>query len=465
MQLFSIKLKLLLLTLISLSNHACAAQQPSNFVSDVVGIEEAMLSPHYWTSKLSHGDKELLSTLQVTEQNNTLFAENKHMTEFSAFPEQLSGMQILKKIKKISKVPTKPRYYADGSLVSQKQWQSYIDATNIGKLQKNGSVPLAMVVRRSNMRTFPTTDRVYKTANDTNLDRFQETALFPTEIVAVLHQSKDQQWYFVVSYNYSAWVKKADIAIGKRAEILAYHRSTNFLVVTADKLFTTYNPETISVSEIQLEMGARLALVAADEIPSILAGQNTYSSYVISLPTHDNNSELAFQPALISRNADVSLGYLPFTQKNILQQSFKFLGERYGWGHSFNARDCTGFVGEVYKSFGVMMPRNTGQQANSNQGETISFDKKASNPHKLAQIKQLNVGDLIYIPGHVMMVLGFHQGEPYIIHDVSGLSYFKENGDYYKSRLNGVAITPLIPLQLSQEKSFLDKVYKIKKIK
>ncbi len=64
-----------------------------------------------------------------------------------------------------------------------------------------------------------------------------------------------------------------------------------------------------------------------------------------------------------------------------------------------------------------------------------------------------------------MMFLGTHENKPFIIHDVSELKYFKENGDYYKSILNGVSITPLLPLQLTENKSYVDKIYNVKKIK
>ena len=56
---------------------------------------------------------------------------------------------------------------------------------------------------------------------------------------------------------------------------------------------------------------------------------------------------------------------LPLTRANLIRQAFKFLGERYGWGHDYNARDCSGFVSEVYRSMGVLMPRNTSDQARS----------------------------------------------------------------------------------------------------
>jgi len=111
------------------------------------------------------------------------------------------------------------------------------------------------------------------------------------------------------------------------------------------------------------------------------------------------------------------------------------------------------------------MPRNSGEQGNSKQGINTRLMATTSNSEKLNIINTLEVGDLIYRPGHVMMFLGLNNETPYIIHDVSDLKYFKSNGEYYSGHLNAVSITPLIPLHLSRETSYLDKLYNIKKIK
>ena len=321
------------------------------------------------------------------------------------------------------------------------------------------------LIKRSALRSFPTMDSVFKKPNEINLDRFQETALFPTEIVAIMHESSDTKWLFVSNYNYSAWVKKEYIAIANKENIFNFFEQKDFLTITGDKVLTNFNPYDKTVSQIQLDMGVKLPLVARENIPSTIGGQNTYSSYVVYLPTRNKSGELETKMALIPRNKDVRVGSLPFTEKNIINQSFKFLGERYGWGHSFNARDCTGFVGDIYKSFGILMPRNTGQQAKSEQGKNVRFSQSASNDEKLKEIRKLNPGDLIYIPGHVMMFLGLRNNAPYIIHDVSGFSYYNEDGNFVKSKLNGVSVTPLLPLQLNAEKSYLDDVYSLKKLR
>jgi len=434
-------------------------------LSDVINVEESMLSPTFWSSKHKNNNEKILSQQQINNYNKQFFKTSSLMTEFSEFPETLGFNEISAKIHAISKVPKSKRFYSSGKKITEEDYQDYQSAINLAAIPKQNNIRFAMVVRRTDMRTFPTDDKVYKTSTNKNIDRFQETALFPTQVVALLHQSQDKKWYFGVSYNYAAWFKKSDVAIGSREEILNYKNRVNFLVVTGSKVFTTYNPDNKNISEVQLEMGTVIPVENASDIPVVIGGQNTYSSHVVSLPTRNESGALHFQQALIQKNQDVHKGFLPYTRENIITQSFKFLGERYGWGHSFNARDCTGFVGEVFKTFGILMPRNSGEQGNSKQGINTRFMATTSNSEKLNIINTLEVGDLIYRPGHVMMFLGLNNETPYIIHDVSDLKYFKSNGEYYSGHLNAVSITPLIPLHLSRETSYLDKLYNIKKIK
>ncbi|NJO23158.1 MAG: C40 family peptidase, partial [Sphingomonadales bacterium] len=151
------------------------------------------------------------------------------------------------------------------------------------------------------------------------------------------------------------------------------------------------------------------------------------------------------------RTSEVAAGYLPLTRAHLLRQSFKFLGERYGWGHSYNARDCSGFVSEVYRSFGVSLPRNTRDQGTSPALNRIGFDAGTPYEQKLAVVRTVQIGDLIYIPGHVMMVIGHERGMPYVIHDTTGITYRNEQDQKTRVRLNGVSVTPLAPLLIDDQ--------------
>jgi len=167
---------------------------------------------------------------------------------------------------------------------------------------------------------------------------------------------------------------------------------------------------------------------------------------------------------LLQKNADTAGDYLPMTRENIIRQGFKFLGERYGWGHSYNGRDCSGFVSEVYRSMGALMPRNTSAQSVSPALQKRIFTDKVGSAARMEAIRSLDVGDLVYIPGHVMMVIGAVDGQPWVIHDTTGFSYRSDEGEMVRVPLNAVSVTPLLPLQFNETESYVDRMTSIVKI-
>ncbi|WP_417700188.1 SH3 domain-containing protein [Pseudoalteromonas lipolytica] len=432
--------------------------------SDVIAVTQSQLSPSYWLQQGASA-KMLMTNAQIQAFNDKLIKENKYIVDPLSFQKSLSKAELTSLINQASSVPKSPRFFTDGRQLTAKDFAKYQANLNINKVASTNLVRFGVVVKRTSLRTFPTWDRVLNSGLDHDLDRFQESGMFPGESVAVLHQSADKKWLLVRAYNYLAWTPAEDIAFADADKIKAYRDQENFLVITGAKVHTAYVPNDDARSEVQLDMGVRLPLVDNEQAPYLLNGQNTYASHIVQLPTRDENGQLAIKPAMISKTADVNIGYLAYTEQNLIKQGFKFLGERYGWGHDYNGRDCTGFVGEIYKSFGLLMPRNSGQQGSSEYGKNSRFDKNANEASKLSVVKNMAIGDLIYIPGHVMMYLGEHQGEPYVIHDVKGLGYNKGDGSFYSSALNGVSVTPLLPLRLSQETSYLDRVYNIKRIR
>ena len=436
----------------------------NSYHSDVIGITHAQLKANYWINKAPQSQLQRMDLAQISAFNQQLLTHNKHMVEPLSLPSQLSKSVLLHKISLISSIPARPRFYTDGKQLTSFHYQKYTDNLNTKNIADQNVVQWGLIVKRSVLRKFPTHDRVLNKGMDADLDRFQESGVFPGERVAILHESSDKQWYLVQNYHYIAWLPKEAVAIGDKKTIAEFVHASAFLVVTGSKATTSYSPENSAVSEIALDMGVRLPLVTFNHVPTQVGGQNPFAAFVVKMPTRTAEGKLQLASALIARNQDVTTSFLPFTSENIIKQSFKFLGERYGWGHDYNSRDCTGFVGEVYKSFGIVMPRNSGQQGKGVYGRNIRFTSTTSPAEKRDVIRSLAVGDLIYIPGHVMMYLGEENGEPYVIHDVKGLAYLNGEGHLYKGTLNGVSVTPLLPLMLTKTTSYIDKIYNIKRI-
>jgi cell wall-associated NlpC family hydrolase len=434
--------------------------------SGVIGVNGAHLDPVYWITRQAQTDAAVLGRDAIAAQNRRLLAEDDSTRDISTLPATLAAAQVRGWIEGLSKRPTRTLYDIDGRQIDAASVDGWIGALALDEIPATQPTRYGLVVRRADLRTFPTRTRVFSRVGDTDIDRFQENAFFPGTPVALVHESADGQWWFVVGDLYAAWIEKRFVAEGDKPRVFGYARHPGpYLVVTGATVRTTTTPDEPRVSDLQLDMGIRLPWRRDWPGTRAVNGQAAYTGYVVDLPVRDAGGSLSIVPALLPRTADVSPGYLPLTRANLLRQSFKFLGERYGWGHSYGTRDCSGFVSEVYRSMGVVLPRNTSDQSVSPVLNRVALGEAATPAARAQAVADLQVGDLVYIPGHVMMVIGFERGMPYVIHDTNGGSWLGPDGTFVQGRLNGVSVTPLTPLRLSRERSYVDGITNIQRIR
>ncbi|WP_242108007.1 SH3 domain-containing protein [Luteimonas aquatica] len=430
----------------------------------VVGVDTAQLDADYWIARLPQANKVVLDRGAIAAQNRKLQQSDPSLYNIDALPTTLDGKQVGGWIRKLSARPSRTLYDTAGKEIARKTVDDWLDRLNLQAIPESQPTRYGLIVHRADLRTFPTTQRVFSARGDTDIDRFQETAFFPGTPVAIAHESRDGKWWFVVGTFYAAWVEKQAVAEGSKTQVFSYVRKVPYLVVTGATVRTTYTPNLPQVSDLQLDMGIRLPLLKEWPGNQSVNGQAAYASYVIELPVRNDDGSLRFAPALLPRTADVSPDYLPLTQANLLRQSFKFLGERYGWGNDYGTRDCSSFVSEVYRSLGVQLPRNTSDQGVSPALNRLAF-KPGERGKRTAAVKQLQVGDLVYIPGHVMMVIGNDNGMPYVIHDTNGGAWLDTAGKLVRGDLNGVSVTPLPPMRASLKQTYVDRMTNIQRIR
>ena len=431
----------------------------------VAGVQEEQLDPDFWIAQARSADNIVLDADAIAAQNLLLREVDNSVTDLEQIPSTLTESMIRKWIGDLSERPDRALFDEKGSEVGAAQLDELMSSLNLDAIPASRPTRYGLVVHRADLRTFPTPLRVFSKPGDTDIDRFQENALFPGTPVIVAHESRDGRWWFVVSPLYAAWIEKDAVAIGAAQQVFDYTRKQPYLVVTGAKAHTVHSPERPEVSELQLDMGVRVPVLADWPDNKPVNGQHPYTAHVVELPYRDSSGSLQFTPALVPKTSDVAEDYLPLTRANLLRQGFKFLGERYGWGHSYNARDCSGFVSEVYRSFGVQLPRNTRDQGVSPAFNRITLTEADTYEARLAILKQLQIGDLVYIPGHVMMVIGHEGGLPYIIHDTTGVSYRDASGEIVRADLNAVSVTPLVPLLLGEDQPMIDRIYSIQRIR
>jgi hypothetical protein len=436
------------------------AAQPAH---GVIGVEEVHLDPDFWVARLEDPDRVVMMRQAIEEQNARLFELDATMHDLRDLPATLPRDYVSALIEDLADPPSGTMFDEGGGSVSMRTVKAIAKNRNLYDIPAEQATRYGLVVHRADLRTFPTSMRVFRSAGNTNIDRFQESALFPGTPVVIAHESGDGEWWFVVSPRYAAWIEKQHVAEGTAAEVLGYVAKAPYRVITGATVDTVFNPEQPAVSELQLDMGVRVPVLAG-EANAPVNGQHPYSAHVIELPVRAEEGQLRLLPALLQRNSDTDADYLPMTRANIIRQGFKFLGERYGWGHSYNGRDCSGFVSEVYRSMGALMPRNTSAQSVSPALQARLFGAGDGQKARMEAVRSLNVGDLVFIPGHVMLVIGNLDGQPYVIHDTTGISYRLDDGDMVRVSLNAVSVTPLLPLRVNETETYVDRMTSIVKI-
>ena len=179
-----------------------------------------------------------------------------------------------------------------------------------------------------------------------------------------------------------------------------------------------YTDAAFTSHAVTVPMGARLPFV-----------EKTESRYAVTLPWRAPDGSLKFVTGYIRKEADVSVGFLPYTARNLYRQVFKLEGYPYGWGDLFDGRDCSRLVMDVFSTFGFNMPRNSRRQAAFNPAGRKDT-KGLSEKDRISILKNLgNRPALLYMPGHIMLYLGTVDGRVYAIHSAWALRESRMTGE------------------------------------
>ena len=247
------------------------------------------------------------------------------------------------------------------------------------------------------------------------MDRFQITDLCIGNPVAVLHESVDGNFLFVESPISLGWIATDDIAMVDRGNVRKLTEDKNFLLATGDKV-PVYGDSSFKNYSRYFFLSATIPLTSHNS-----------RGYVVKMPYRKPDGSLGVTKGYIKPDADVHIGYLPYTKRNVLTQIFKLLNTPYGWHGQNNKRDCSGVLRVVFRCSGIVTGRSIREISN----KQVKIDPKLSTEKKMARVAKIEpVITVASNPGHVVLYLGkAHNGMLYFMHQ-GGWGYKDENGDY-----------------------------------
>lgn len=443
-------------------------QNPNDYVRLNAGVTEEMLSASYWTGlREAQGADINRQRLSFSEISRFNYLNRRMLTDTNiAFSLYEIGDQFYYKVAKsfVSAIMLKPEdpseYLLNGVPTDYGYWASLERNADVDALNSRVAVKFGVSVDNSVLKRYPTDDDVYKADSNMYYDELAQSDLLPFMPLAVLHESKDGEWYYVITYGYGGWTRKENVALyGSQEEWLKRTEPEDFLVVTGKELRLPTDPYNGELSGLLLPMGTKLPIVSLTDAPEDIHGRVGYGNYVAKLPVRNEEGMAEDIYVLIPATEDLSLGYLPYTEENVAKLAFKHLGAGYGWAGDNNCQDCSGYVREIYACFGYTMPRATTPQS-----EIECFESYVTEGQSAGKIKDIlndaPIGTLLYFRGHIMIYLGSVDGVPYCISSVGNFSAAEQDGVRQKE-VNTVIVSDMIDTKRADGKSWLESVTKI----
>ena len=295
----------------------------------------------YWTQKIDNKDLLLMDESKIVKFNESNFEKHDFLTNLRQCKSTISKQDLNGLINSFSVEPNETRYDSKGNIMNQEYFNKLYFNLNLENIEESTTIRYGLTVNRTGIRKFPTSEPSYKKKDDILFDRFVETAIYPLEPLVIYTESKDGQWYFGRMYNYIGWIPKKDIALGTKEEIFNKIDDECFLMVIDRQ---------ISIDNILFDMGTKIPLIDESE-----------EAYTILMALKDENGKLKFLEKDIDKTEGFNKGYLDYTRENIIKQGFKFNGEAYGWGGMNGTRDCSAFIMDIHRTFGIKLPRNASQ--------------------------------------------------------------------------------------------------------
>ena len=411
------------------------------------GVSAEMLSASFWTNDTTP----LLTEAEIAYINeangpycNYTDENGETVTVRRAdITDSISGKAVRGLIEAQS-MPTAESYTADGELATQGFIDGIAAEKDLAAIPETVTPVYAICVKRDIAKCVPTDEPFYDAPDDYYYDMNTSAEVMPGDGVTVLHTSLSGKLVFIMADFYTGWLHTDSVAACEsKAKWEEAMSPESFLTVTGYKI-TVEKPVTAKYSvDCDAYMGMKLRL--ADGKPESVDGRATYGAYCIELPARDESGMLCYVETTVSVNEDVTVGLLAPTPVNMVGQALKFSGHEYGWGGMNESNDCSGAVRQIWRCFGLALPRNTGEISKVTGYAVTEFDEDATAEARLETLKKLTPGSILYISGHTMVYLGTVDGEAFCLNSCGSFIQKSEKGKEEMSvtRVNCVCVNSM----------------------
>ena len=416
-------------------------------------IPKQLKTEGYWISKILTPDKIILDKKQILQLNKDIYNLHLGISNLKEYPKTIKKERLEKTFKQIFSHISKRNYLNESG--------EHLFPDFFITLQNNLDIPeqdeinvrFAVTTKYNDVRLLPTSQKIISGINSKDLDRLQEESIDLGTPVIVLSQTKDKNWCFVVTPTEEGWIKTENLAFTDKKTFNKWLEMKKPVIVTEAKADIFTDKDKTKFLEYA-RMGTKLPYT----------GKKGKRTICVNIPMSDKDGNLILQKGYLN-SRDSHAGYLPYTQRNALSLAFNHLNSPYGWGGSNGEQDCSGYLGQIFNCFGILLPETSVQKIKC--GQVIKLNKKDDDTIKNLSIIEQGVPGIsfIYLLGHIMLYIGNDNGKPYVIQSIWGVTSFTEKNEKTVSYINRTIVSDLEIGSDVAGNSLIDRVSKFNIIK
>lgn len=391
-----------------------------------------MLKAKFWIDKLGDQAKTvLLSQAQIQVINQHIKSGEFGVRDL---PERLSPDALKKQTTQFHQ---EQQDFVHKKLSEKKYVESIPGATQKADQRIQHLVPrddYFAFASSIQLRCWPIEGGMFKPPIDPNFDRNNCSTLQPPEVVHRIVSDKSDRWHYVQGRYVEGWAHNPDWQPLSAKQLKAQARG-------AKRWISRDYTKIASEPEATLKMG--------NIVPVDRKGR-------IQWPGKEGWATLK-----LPKRRGIHKRPLPLRRDTLFKLIFAQLNRPYGWGGRAAERDCSRLLLDVFRVFGVELPRWSGHQSAIENSVDISM---LSDKDKRATLRRFGQSNLLllFMPGHIMLYLGSNGDRDYAISSISEyVTPCTDNAGTLAEQLhllNRVTVTDLSLGENSPRRSFLQRI-------
>lgn len=435
-------------------------------------IPPVMIDETYWIGKMGNPDDVILTLDQIAKMNKDFRTFISQPDPFAALPQErkpflvhwwpghsLSNPELYRFDRSAVADTVRVRIGAEIEYLKKQDYGNCLAITYNAKEKEAfqnemalDAVPRQIQVRHAitvrparlrNIPSFPPQQPGLTQSKKTRWDLWNIGVIKIGRPVQVLHVSRSGEYLFVLSDAGYGWVSAADVAFASKEEIDDFINAPDFVVSTADRVLF-FSDTSCKIASGWFGLGSRLPLKFKG------------TPHMVVVPVRKMNGSFATETVWIKADDNVSVGFLPYTKRNIVHTAFKLLGTPYDWSGGWFGRQHETIYIDLFSCFGFELPNHGTLFTYYNNNNTTVL-KPAMGKDKYYQAINTNPPfvTLQSCGGHCQLYFGNNNGTP-IVFDQHGYGYPDDNNVWWEVRRCNIGDVRLPRYFLTKEITFLE---------